>query len=291
MSQFNDHDMNVTGTLREKSSNNSDQALDNLSSSATTSIIIENEYEHRASSKIYNDYKRRASSITLATNNTLASTYSHTASIHPMHTHIGVRSSTSSSSNDKLNENPLANKKMNLCVINQLNQHLSTRFRQQQDTCLTKINSPIPENTNGHENYDQPPPLQIKPTDLPLNLYDDPQTVEISTTTIKYPNTTTSSIPPPPPPLPVGGFRSALPQITRPTSSQRTSILTLPRDSNSVDIRSSAAASIASSQLSDARILREVSFRKRKIKHLFVSFLYKVTYKFIICKSSTTSFH
>ncbi|CAF3698323.1 unnamed protein product [Rotaria socialis] len=262
MSLLNDHDTELT-TMREKSSTLIEQPFDGLSSSATTSIIIENEYEHRASSKIYNDYKRRASSITYATNNTLTSTYSHSAIIHPMHTHIGLRSSTTttSSSNDKLNENVLANKKMNLCVINQLNEHLSTRFRQQhqQDICVAKTNKTISENPIEHENYDRPPALGSLVNDVQVNVYDEPQNMETtSTTPIERLDMFSGSIPPPPPPLPVGGFRPVLSQLNRPSSSQRTSVLTLPRESNSADLRCSTGTSTTSSKLSDARILREL---------------------------------
>ncbi|CAF4345438.1 unnamed protein product, partial [Rotaria magnacalcarata] len=42
------------------------------------------------------------------------------------------------------------------------------------------------------------------------------------------------------------------------SSSQRTSVLTLPRESNSGDLRCSTGTSTTSSKLSDARILREL---------------------------------
>ena len=114
MSHLNEHDTDST-TLRGITATIDEQALDGLSSSATTSIIIENEYEHRSSSKIYNDYKRRASSINVPVNNTLNSIHSHSSIIHPMHTHIGLRSSTSSSStNDKPSDITLSNKQMNV---------------------------------------------------------------------------------------------------------------------------------------------------------------------------------
>jgi hypothetical protein len=185
MSQLNDHDTELT-TLREKSSIiDEQQPQDGLSSSATTSIVIENEYEHRSSSKIYNDYKRRASLINVPTN--------HSAIIHPMHTHIGLRSSTSSSSNnDKSNDIISSNKQMNMCVINQLNQHLSTRFhKQQQDICLTKKTN----TTNHYQSYDQVSDDAINNSQT--NVYDEPQHIEIK----KCPDLSTSSIPPPPPPL------------------------------------------------------------------------------------------
>ncbi|CAF2802697.1 unnamed protein product [Rotaria sp. Silwood2] len=258
MSQLNDQDTEST-TIREKTSINNEQSLDGLLSSAATSIIIENEYDHRTSSKIYNDYKRRASLITVPTNNTLSSSYSHSAIIHPMHTHIGVRSSTSSSSNDKLNDNTLSNKKMNVCVINQLNEHLSTRFRQQQqqDICLTKNNNINSRNTIDHQSYD-PPPEQIT-DDIQTNLYDEPHHIEIiNTPAIKCPDISTPSIPPPPPPLPVGGFRPIISQINRPLSSQRTSIMTLSRETNGAELGCSTGTSTTSSKLSDARILREL---------------------------------
>ncbi|CAF3602193.1 unnamed protein product [Rotaria sp. Silwood1] len=266
MSQLNDHDTEST-TLHGKTSIINEQSLDGLSSSADTSIIIENEYDHRTSSKIYNDYKRRTSSITIPKTNTLNNNYSHSAIIHPMHTHIGVRSSTtSSSSNDKLNDNTLSNKKMNLCVINQLNEHLSTRFRQQQqqqeDICLTKNNNNnvLLENTTNHQSYDSPPEQRID--DIQTNLYDEPHHIEITnSSTIKCSDIPTSSIPlppPPPPPLPIGGFRPVLSQLNRSLSSQRTSIMTLPRETNSSERGCSTGTSTTSSKLSDARILREL---------------------------------
>ncbi len=190
MSQLNDHNTEST-TLCQKSSIIDDQPLDGLSSSATTSIVTENEYEHRVSSKIYNDYKRRASLINVPISNTLNNTYSRSAIIHPMHKHIGLRSSTSSSTtNDKPNEIILSNKQMNVCVINQLNQHLSTRFhKQQQEICLKKNTNTIKEDIHDQITEDR------------TNVYDEPQNIEISNTiSTKSPNTSPPSIPPPPPP-------------------------------------------------------------------------------------------
>jgi hypothetical protein len=184
MSQLNNHPTEST-TICRKTSTIDEQPLDGLSSSATTSIVIENEYEHRTSSKIYNDYKRRASLISVPTSNTLNNTYSQSTIIHPMHTHIGLRSSTSSSSaNDKPSEITLSNKQMNVCVINQLNQHLTTRFhkqQQQQEICVKK-NTIKEEKTNV---YDEPRNVETSKT-LPTQSTDLP--------------TITSSVPPPPPP-------------------------------------------------------------------------------------------
>ena len=190
MSQFNDPPTDST-TFGRKTSMIDEQPLDGLSSSATTSIIMENESEHRTSSKIYNDYKRRASLTTVPTNHLHPSAHSQSAIIHPMHTHIGLRSSTSSSSNtDKASETILSNKQMNVCVINQLNQHLTTRFRkqhqQQEEEIIVKK-----KNTN------------IIIPEEKLNLYDEPHQLEISKTTsaqITEMHISSSSIPPPPPP-------------------------------------------------------------------------------------------
>jgi hypothetical protein len=191
MSQLNNHPTEST-TFCRKPSTIDEQPLDGLSSSGTTSIVIENEYEHRTSSKIYNDYKRRASLISVPTSNTLNNTYSHSAIIHPMHTHIGLRSSTSSSStNDKPNETTLSNKQMNVCVINQLNQHLTTRFhKQQQDICLKKNTNTIKEDTHN------------KIIEEKTNVYDEPENIETSKTTSTHSTDlpTTSPVPPPPPP-------------------------------------------------------------------------------------------
>ena len=125
ISQLNEPQTHST-ILCKKDSLAEEQPSDNILSSATTSIVIENEYEHKKSSKIYNDYKRRTSSINISTSR-------QAAIIHPIHTHIGFRSSTSSSStNDKLND-------VNICVINQLNQHLTTRIQKQQDSSSKTI--------------------------------------------------------------------------------------------------------------------------------------------------------
>ncbi|CAF3997536.1 unnamed protein product [Adineta steineri] len=258
MSHLNEHDTEST-TLRGKLTGFDEQAFDGLSSSATTSIIMENEYEHRSSSKIYNDYKRRASSINISRNNTLNSAHSHSSLIHPIHTHIGLRSSTSSSSTiDKPPELTLSNKQMNVCVINQLNEHLSTRFRkQQQEICSRKTTNTIQEDTDDHHTYTQS--LDDITNTTQVNLYDEPNHNEmIKTTPVKCPEISISSIPPPPPPLPVGGFRSILPQINRPSSSQRTSIMTLARESNGLELISSNGTSTTSSKLSDTQILREL---------------------------------
>lgn len=57
--------------------------------------------------------------------------------------------------------------------------------------------------------------------------------------------------------LPVGGFRPAISAV----NSQRTSIMTLPREgnNNNSDLGGSTGTSTTSSKLSDTRILREVS--------------------------------
>jgi len=67
--------------------------------------------------------------------------------------------------------------------------------------------------------------------------------------------------------LPVGGFRPILPSINRPSNSQRTSIMTLTRGGNNSDLPfSSNRTSTISSNLSDSRILREVSLLKNEKK-------------------------
>ncbi|CAF4976074.1 unnamed protein product, partial [Rotaria magnacalcarata] len=78
-----------------------------------------------------------------------------------------------------------------------------TRFRQQheQDICVTKTNKTISENRIEHENYDRPPPPGSLIHDVQVNVYDEPQNMETtSTTPIKRLDMFSSSIPPPPPP-------------------------------------------------------------------------------------------
>jgi hypothetical protein len=162
-------------------------------------VANENEYEHRSSSsKIYQEYKKRTTSTTIPT----TITRNHSMLIHPMHTKIGLRSSTSSSStNEKFLDMTLSSKQMNVCVINQLNEHLSTRFSQQQKLDLPTTNNN--NNKTSRQSYDPPPP----PTPPPLppefmsennhtqsNVYDEPTDLPV-----KNP-IGSSSIPPPPPP-------------------------------------------------------------------------------------------
>jgi hypothetical protein len=172
-----------------------EQIQDNLSlSSRTTSIIIDNEYENRSSSsKIYNDYKKRTS----LTNIPATTVQNNSIIIHPMHTRIGLRSSTSSSStNEKLTDMTLSGKQMNVCVINQLNEHLSTRFRkqqQQQEKSCSNNNNTI---KSDHQSYDPPPEFMLEDNHTRSNVYDEPHDVPM-TSPICSP-----SIPPPPPPPP-----------------------------------------------------------------------------------------
>lgn len=175
-----------TITDDSKSSIVNEQNLECLSSSSpTVSIPFDNESEHRStSSKIYRDYKQRTSLTNHPTNSSLI--------IHPMHTKISLRSSTTGSStatiNDKFTDMTLTSKQMNVCVINQLNEHLTARFRQCEQQAQIDSN-PI-EFTE--QNYDLPPEFmsnQIQQT----NIYDEPIEQPILTPM-------SSSIPPPPPP-------------------------------------------------------------------------------------------
>jgi hypothetical protein len=179
-----DHETDLT-TICAKPSITDEQIQDGLSSSSpATSIINDNEYEpnHSSSSKIYNDYKKRAS---------LPSTIlSHSIIIHPMHTRIGLRSSTSSSStNEKLTDMTLSSKQMNVCVINQLNEHLSTRFRKQQQQQQSSSNN----NHIEQQSYDQPPKYMTE-INIQSNVYDEPNDGVVTKPICS------SSIPPPPPP-------------------------------------------------------------------------------------------
>ncbi|CAF1040522.1 unnamed protein product [Adineta ricciae] len=253
MSHLNEHDTESTTLRGRHTVTNDDQAIDGLSSSATTSIVIENEYEHRTSSKIYNDYKRRASSINISTTKSFNGTYNHASHIHPIHTHIGLRSSTSSSSTiDKTSDLNLSNKQMDVGIINQLNEHLSVRFRkQQQEICSRKSTHTILEDSTNQ--------LIDNATNDTQNHYDEPHLTEVTQITpIRCSGTSTTSIPPPPPPLPVGGFRSVVSQSNRPFSSQRTSITTLAREPNGLELGCNTGTSTTSSKLSDTQILQEL---------------------------------
>ena len=188
MSLLNNHETELTTLCAKKTSITDEQIQDCLSSSSPgTSTVLDNEYEHRSSSsKIYNDYKKRASLTSIPTNTTV----SNSTIIHPMHTRIGLRSSTSSSStNEKLTDMTLSSKQMNVCVINQLNEHLSTRFRkqqQQQESCSNN-------NTN-QLSYDPPPEHMSKDNYIQSDVYDEPNDIPV----VKP--ISSSSIPPPPPP-------------------------------------------------------------------------------------------
>ena len=171
-----------------------EQNQDGLSSvSPTASAVQENEYEHRStSSKIYQEYKKRTSLTTVPT----TVTRHQSMLLHPIHTRIGLRSSTSSSStNEKLPDLTLAGKQMNVCVINQLNEHLSTRFRKQekQDFSVTTKNQQ--QQQTDRQTYD-PPPEQVMSEDnqTQSNVYDEPSDLPVLN------QICSPSIPPPPPP-------------------------------------------------------------------------------------------
>jgi len=196
INHLNNREKELT-TLCTKPLIKDEQIQDNLSlSSRTTSIIIDNEYENRSSSsKIYNDYKKRTSLTNIPATTTVRN---NSIIIHPMHTRIGLRSSTSSSStNEKLTDMTLSGKQMNVCVINQLNEHLSTRFRkqqqQQEESCSNNNNNTI---KTDHQSYDPPPEFMLENNHTRSNLYDEPHDVPM-TSPICSP-----SIPPPPPPPP-----------------------------------------------------------------------------------------
>ena len=155
-----------------------------LSASPTISIPFDNESEHRStSSKIYRDYKQRTSSTNQQPNSSFI--------MHPMHTKISLRSSTTGSStatiNDKFTDTTLISKQMNVCVINQLNEHLTARFRQCEQTQIELNPIHFTE-----QSYDLPPEFMAN-QNQPTNIYDEPNDQPIS-------NPTISSIPPPPPP-------------------------------------------------------------------------------------------
>lgn len=199
MSQLNDRDTELT-TIRERTSFIDEPALDVSMSSGATSIVIDNDSEHKSSSKIYNDYKRRASLISVPTTSTLTNNHSHSAIIHPMHTHIGLRSATSSSSaHEKLNETNLSNKQMNVCVINQLNEHLSTRFRKHQQPDLSTTANTQRSSHVDHRSYDEPP--EDMTITVQSNVYDEPHPLEENKhSSINFTESSVSSVPPPPPP-------------------------------------------------------------------------------------------
>jgi hypothetical protein len=81
---------------------------------------------------------------------------------------------------------------MNVCVINQLNEHLSTRFRkqqQQQESCSNNNN-----NNPDQQNYDPAPELMTENHHMQSNVYDEPNDLPVIN------QISLSSIPPPPPP-------------------------------------------------------------------------------------------
>ena len=214
LSQVDVDDTEMTTICANPSATTDDPVPDrNISSSSpATSIFLEHDYEPRSSSsKIYHDYKKRTSSISIPTSSTRLSNA--TMIVHPMHTRIGLRSSTSSSSmrNEKyLADMTLAGKQMNVCVINQLNEHLSTRFRQQQqaeEKGLEKEENDDDEEQQQRETYDLPPPEESNPSSVSLiennsqqnnsNVYDEPNELLMTDNPICSPP---SSIPPPPPP-------------------------------------------------------------------------------------------
>lgn len=151
LSQIGNYESNLT-ILCKNPSVTDDQILDRISlSSRGTSIYFDPE-KRSSSSKLYNDYKKQTS-ITSATSNSIPS---HSLINQPMNTNFGLRSSTSSgSTNERLADVTLSSKQMNVCVINQLNEHLSTRFRiQQQELFSNNNNNNITTSNANHSSSD-----------------------------------------------------------------------------------------------------------------------------------------
>lgn len=189
MSKINERETELT-TICERTSVIDETGIDLSLSEASGSIILDNNFQVRSSSKIYNDYKRRASLINVSSNNDSTITRTHsTAIIHPMHTHIELRSnSINSNPNKSYSDNHLTNKQVNLCVINQLNAHLSTRFRQQhKEFSISTLKTTFDE-----RNYDEPP------EDNSNNVYDEPDNERTPST--YQSDVSTPSTPPVPPP-------------------------------------------------------------------------------------------
>ncbi|CAF0959915.1 unnamed protein product [Rotaria sordida] len=255
ISQLINHETNLK-ILCQNPSITDEQIQHCLSSSSVgTSIDIDYDDEHRSSSsKLYNDYKKQTSLISIPT----STIHSHSIIIQPMHTHFGLRSSTSSTStNEKLTDMTLPSKQMNVCVINQLNEHLSTRVRkQQQDLCSNNFNNSDNNNYQSYDSSQEHMSENNNNNNIQLNIYNESKDVPVTNSIYS------SSIPPPPPPpppLPVDGFHSIIPTINRSTNNyQRTSIMTLPREINNSTIPCSTGTSTISSNLSDTRILREL---------------------------------
>ena len=200
VTHLNEHDTEFTIVRATTVLIDEHPSPDAFSSSASTSLV--HDHEHKSSSKLYHDYKRRASLITVPSSNTLTSTsHSHSATVHPMHTHIEVRSTGSlSSGNERASDTSSSNKQMNLCVINQLNVHLSTRLRhhhlQQPDSTTT---SNAQRSSTHQHSYDQQPD---DPTNnIQSNVYDEPIDLDLTKVqSFKCSDLAAPSVPPPPPP-------------------------------------------------------------------------------------------
>ena len=201
-------------TIDDKGSHSDDAIIEDQSPSPSisNSILIEQEYDGMgsSSSKLYQDYKRRTSSVSIPTS-TGALRSHHSMIIHPMHTRIGLRSSTSSSStNEKLPDATLSGKQMNVCVINQLNEHLSTRFRHRQEKEQEQELERQGQDSCSSHHFEQnscdipvpplPPPTEFhtEANESQGNFYDEPNDLLIMTTTNSA--ILSTSIPPPPPP-------------------------------------------------------------------------------------------
>ena len=194
-SQINGDDTEMT-TICAKASFTDESIREGPSSTSPgTSGALENDEEHRSSSsKVYHDYKKRTSFVSIPANAALRSR--HSMIVHPMHTRIGLRSATSTRlANEKLPDMTLPGKQMNVCVINQLNEHLSTRFRQHKQ----QEHQPACSKTSiDQENYDIPPEYRTEANPIQSNVYDEPDELLMAT-----PDTDpicAPSMPPPPPP-------------------------------------------------------------------------------------------
>ena len=189
--QLNNHETDFT-LLTEKPSITDEQTQHGFSSSSPgTSTDISHEHEQRSSSsKLYDDYKKKTSIASLS----VSTIPNHSAIINPLHSHFGLRSSTSSTTtttNEKLTDMTLPSKQMNVCVINQLNEHFSTRFRKQRhELCSSNNNYDTAHRQN---NYPLEEYISTN-NEVQSNVDDEPNNIAMIN------SRDSNSMPPPPPP-------------------------------------------------------------------------------------------
>ncbi|CAF0828601.1 unnamed protein product [Didymodactylos carnosus] len=244
VSQLNLQNETVSTSLRRitKTSNDDDGDDDDDEKDEENSCPTNSKYDYdydQQSSKVYSEYKKRTSLLIPS------------RIVHPLHSRTSFSSIMSMDHQNGRTTNSFEKRGPPVAVINQLNEHFSSRFKQPHFSSVSTTSVC----------YDQPPPYGRVNTPQPVYAEaNERDSALLSKNDIL--DECGLILPPPPPPLPAGGFRPVTIQSSRNSHqsnySQRTSVMTLPHEHVPSENGTFTSSTSTSSKLSDTRILKEI---------------------------------